>query len=392
MPDREPKPDAPELADAAARWRSAYVHVPFCARRCPYCDFAVVAADEGGTGTMVDRYVTAVHDEIAMEEPWDQLDAINFGGGTPSRLPVPDIERVIAGLRSRFGLAPHAEISIEANPEDWREPYATALRGAGVTRVSLGVQSFDPAVLESLGRLHTAEQAAEAVTLATGLGFSTNLDLIYGTPGEAPTSWASTIERALGLEPDHLSAYALTVEPGTELFREVTSGAPRPDPDDQAEKWTALANEAEAAGLIRYEVSNYARPGQICRYNLSTWAAGEYVAFGLGAHGHRDGVRRRNVRGLDQYLEIVERGERPEAGREELAAFERDRERVMLGLRRTAGVLAGVSGTALLASDEGERLVDARILESRDDRLVVQQPLLTDVVVRAVLAVEEPQR
>lgn len=392
MPEREPRPDAPELADAAARWRSAYVHIPFCARRCPYCDFAVVPADDGGSGTVVDRYVAALHDEITMEEPWDQLDAVNFGGGTPSRLPASDIEELIAHLQSRFGLAPHAEVSIEANPEDWSEGYAAAVRGAGVTRVSLGVQSFDETVLESLGRLHTPQQASDAVTVATTLGFSTNLDLIYGTPGEDSDSWSSTIGKALALEPDHLSAYALTVEPGTDLFRSVTSGAPRPDPDDQADKWTALAGAAAGAGLIRYEVSNYALPGEICRYNLSTWAAGEYVVFGLGAHGHRDGVRRRNARRLDRYLETVERGDRPEAGREELGAFERDRERVMLGLRRTAGVEAGVSGTALLASEEGERLIEARVLDTRGGRLVVRQPLLTDVVVRSVLAIEEPQR
>jgi oxygen-independent coproporphyrinogen-3 oxidase len=392
MADLEPSPDAPELADAATGWRSAYLHIPFCARRCPYCDFAVVAADEGGNGTTSDRYVAALHDEIAMEEPWEELDAINFGGGTPSRLPVSQIDGLLSALRSHFGIAPHAEVSIEVNPEDWSEPYASAARAAGVTRVSLGVQSFDQDVLDSLGRQHTPDQARVAVGLATDLDFSTNLDLIYGTPSESAMSWAATIETALSFEPDHLSAYALTVEPGTELFRAIRSGAPRPDPDDQADKWTTLANEAEAAGLVRYEVSNYARPGEVCRYNLSTWAAGEYVAFGLGAHGHRDGVRRRNVRGLDRYLEAVERGERPEAGREELDAFERDRERVMLGLRRTAGVVAGVSGTALLGSEEGTRLLEARVLESRGDRLVVRQPLLTDVVVRSVLSVEEPQR
>lgn len=392
MAEHEPRPDSPELADAAARWRSAYVHVPFCARRCPYCDFAVVAADESGGDREVDRYVAALVAEIGMQDPWEPLDAVNFGGGTPSRLPVSQVEELLDALRSRFELSPHAEISIEANPEDWTERYATAIRDAGVTRVSLGVQSFDRDVLESLGRLHTAEEGAEAVKLSIELGLSTNLDLIYGTPGESPESWAGTVETALALGPDHLSAYALTVEPGTELFRSIRSGAPRPDPDDQADKWVALAARTDGTELIRYEVSNYARRGEICRYNLSTWAAGEYVAFGLGAHDHRDGTRRRNVRLLDRYLEMVERGERPEAGREELGPFERDRERVMLGLRRTAGVMPGVSGTALLASEEGDRLIQARILEHRGDRLLVSQPLLTDVVVRSVLAVAEPQR
>jgi oxygen-independent coproporphyrinogen-3 oxidase len=249
------------------------------------------------------------------------------------------------------------------------------------------VQSFDPAVLTSLGRLHGPADGEQAVLAARSAGFETvGLDLIYGTPGESAASWEETVERALALDPDHLSAYALTVERGTALSRDVLAGAPGPDPDDQADKYEHLAASASAAGLVRYEVSNWARPGHACRYNLATWGQGEYLAFGLGAHGHREGMRRRNVRRLDAYLSLVEAGERPEAGAERVDGWSAEQERLMLGLRRAAGVIAGDGGAALEASADGLRLVAAGVLGRRGDRLVVAMPLLTDEAVRAVLS------
>ncbi len=373
------------LADTAGSWRGAYVHIPFCARVCPYCDFAVVAGREDLTG----RYLAAVEAEVGMEPPWEPLDAVHFGGGTPSRLPATELRRLLDVLAVRFGLAPGAEVSLEANPEDWTPALAAALAAAGFERVSFGVQSFDPAVLHILGRGHMPADAERAVQEARNAGFgSVSLDLIFGTPGESLDSWRVTVERALALGPDHLSAYALTVERGTPLGRAVAAGAPAPDPDDQADKYEHVANAAAAAGLARYEVSNFARPGHGCRYNLLTWAQGEYLAFGNGAHGHRDGVRRRNVRRLDAYLRMVEEGARPEAGRDEADAAEREKERLLLGLRRTAGVAAGAAGPALVESPGGRRLVEAGVLACEGARLRVLRPLLTDEVSRAVLALE----
>ncbi len=378
-------PDDPTLADGAADLRGAYVHIPFCARVCPYCDFAVVA----GRDDAISRYIDAVLAEVEMEPTWGALDAVHFGGGTPSVLSADALSRIAGALAERFGLSRGAEMAIEANPEDWSDRYAQRLLEAGFDRVSFGVQSFDPDVLRSLGRRHDVGQAERAVAGALRSGFrSVSLDLIYGTPGESMESWRMSVAQAVGLGAHHLSTYALTVERGTELGRLVAAGAPAPDPDGQASKWEAAAEAASAAGMVRYETSNFARPGHPSRYNLLTWAQGEYVAFGTGAHGHRDGVRRRNVRKLDAYLDRVERGVRPEAGRDRHDAWGREQERVMLGLRRAAGVLSGDGGAALLASAWGARLVASDVLVQRAGRIRVERPLLGDEAVRAVLALK----
>lgn len=379
------RPDDPGLADAAAVWRSAYVHVPFCRRRCPYCDFAVVVGEPAST---VERYAEAVCREIAMEPSWGPLDAVNFGGGTPSTLGADRLAAILATLDAVHGVSSDAEISLEANPEDWSGDYGDALRTVGFNRVSFGVQSFDPAVLASLGRLHSPEQADAAVAAAVAAGFATvNIDLIYGSPEETTASWAASVDRALASGANHLSAYALTVEAGTELARAVIAGAPAPDPDVQADRYEALQAAAAGSGLVRYEVSNWAAAGHACRYNLATWAQGEYLGFGLGAHDHRDGRRGRNHRRLDRYLGAVAAGDRPRLGEERRDPWEREQERLMLGLRRVAGAVAGPGGEALLRSEAGKRLVDAGILAVSGDRLVVVEPLLTDEASRAAVSV-----
>ena len=384
-------PDDPELADHAGALKSAYVHIPFCRRRCPYCDFAVVTPDEGGTPYEITRYVQALIAEISMEPLWSELDAVNFGGGTPSSLPASALASVLAALGERFGLARGAEVSLEANPEDWDGEYAESVRAAGFNRVSLGVQSFDGSILASLGRLHDPATAATAAHIAHAAGFeSISLDLIYGTANESFDSWRSTVDRTLALNPDHLSAYALTVERGTELSRRVRAGDPAPDPDDQADKYEYLAAHASEAGLIRYEISNWALPGHHCRYNAATWAQGEYLAFGLGAHSHRAHVRRRNVRRLDVYLQRVENGERPEGGADRIEGWAAEQERVMLGLRRAGGVASGPATAALVESAAGRRLASAGLILAAGGRLRVVNPLLTDAVIREVLALEAP--
>ena len=223
-----PASDHAALAAAAAGWRCAYVHIPFCRRRCPYCDFAVVAEGEAAGPDPEERYLEAVRAEIGMEEPWGPLDAVAFGGGTPSTLGVELLASLLDAIGRQHGLAPGAEVGIEVNPEDWSDRYGDELLAAGFTRLSFGVQSFDHAVLMALGRLHTPDQGAQAVVSARRLGFhSVNVDLIFGAPVETPRSWEETVDRALALETDHISAYALTVERGTELSRQVAAGAPR---------------------------------------------------------------------------------------------------------------------------------------------------------------------
>ena len=381
--------DDPGLADRAAVWAAAYVHIPFCARLCPYCDFAVVTDRENETK----RYLGALQAEIAMEPEWRPLDSVYVGGGTPSRLNPEQLGSLVEELGARFSFGDDPEISLEANPEDWDSRLADGLRGAGFNRVSFGVQSFDQEVLNSLGRAHTPDQAEEAVGIARRSGFhSVNIDLIFGTPKETAASWRETIERALALEPEHLSLYALTVERGTALGRAIAAGAPAPDPDEQADAYETAVELCRSAGLDRYEVSNWARPGHGCVYNLITWAQGEYLAFGTGAHSHRDGIRRRNVRRLDAYLDKIGRGFRAEQGAEVIDGWQQEQERLLIGLRRTAGVVPGTGGTALLRSAWGGRLHEAGVLGLVGGRLVVLRPLLGDEVGRAVLALQPGER
>jgi len=380
-----PRPDDPRLADDAGGWVGAYVHIPFCRRVCPYCDFAVI--EDGADLRM--PYLEALRAEIAGGDPFpNPLDAVFVGGGTPTSVEPDALGTVVTALRDRFGLASDAEVSIEANPEDVTRDVAQRLVAVGFNRISLGVQSFDPAVLVGLGRRHGPGEAASAIDAALDVFPSVNVDLIFGTPGESPASWRATLERALGSGIQHLSAYALTVERGTPLGRAVQGGAPAPDPDDQADKYELAGHMATEAGLVRYETSNYARPGHHCRYNLLTWAQGDYAGFGNGAHRHRRGVRSWNVRRVDRYIERAATD--PVAGEESISGWDREVERVSLGLRRAAGVVAGAAGEALLDAPEGRRLVEAGVVDVPAGRLVVTRPLLGDEVARSLLGVDRP--
>ncbi len=369
--------------------RSAYVHIPFCERVCPYCDFAVVA----GRDDVASRFLAAVLREVEEAPIWGPLDAIYVGGGTPSRFV--GIVEIVGALSDRLGLAPGAEVTLEANPEDWSPELARRLRDGGFNRVSFGVQSFDSDVLTALGRRHRPGQALRAIADARDAGIrSISVDLIYGTPGETVASWRTSLEQAVESGADHISTYALTVEPPTELGRAVRAGAAAPDPDDQADKWELAADLLGAAGYLRYEVSNHARPGHACRYNLGVWHRGEYLAFGMGAHGYRDGVRTRHVRRLDTYLDRVERGIGPVQAADRIEGWAAEQERLMLGLRLAEGVTAGPGGVALLGSAEGRRLREAGVLAVAevDGRamLRVDRPLLTDAAIRIVLGLEPP--
>lgn len=380
-------PDSPVLADLAARWKSAYVHVPFCLRRCPYCDFTIV--DESKDGA-VDHavYVDGVIREIALEPDFGSLDAVNFGGGTPSRLTVSQLGAIVEVLEDRFGFAEPVEVSLEVNPEDWSEEFGFGLAEAGFTRVSVGAQSFDPVVLGALGRVHSPEMIASTVAGARKAGIrSVGLDLIFGHPAESSQSWASTVLSALEVQPDHISTYSLTVEHGTQLSREIAAGAPAPDDDVQADRYEVFEQAAAKEGFIRYEISNHARLGHVCVYNLATWAHAEYVAFGIGAHGHRLGVRTRNHKRVDRYLDALDRGEQPIVAHELLSAHDQERDALMVGLRLAAGTPMTDMATRFADSGPGRRFLDAGILEVSSGRLRVMVPMMTDAVLREALSV-----
>lgn len=378
----------PTEADRHAHSPAAYVHIPFCSAVCPYCDFAVVA----GADHLVPRYVDAVVTEIEATDPWRPLESVYFGGGTPSHVDPALLGRVLDALSGRHGLDDGAEVSLEANPEDFGPARAEELRAAGFNRVSFGAQSFDDVVLSWLGRRHRGSDIDDSVSNARRAGFDNiSLDLIFGSPVESDRSWTETLRRAVAAGPEHMSCYALTVEPGTPLHRQVRAGTePAPDEDTQADRYEAADTVLAGAGLDRYEVSNWCRPGHECRYNLTVWAQGEYEAYGNGSHRFRNGVRSHNVRRMQAYIERVEHGASPIAGSEPLSGWDGEIDRLFVGLRRSCGVDAGPGGEALLGSAGGDRLLRAEVIQRSGGRLVVRRPLLTDEVNREVLDLSPP--
>jgi len=315
-----------------------YVHIPFCLTRCGYCDFNTYA----GLDHLSGRYVEALMAEagLAAAEWSAPFTSLFLGGGTPTTLPAATIHRLLECFRRAFEFEVDAEVTSEANPDTVDQAYLAELREAGVNRLSIGLQSFDPSVLKAFERIHSAESARSAFGAARLAGFeSVNLDLIYGADGETLDSWRRTVSEAIALEPEHLSCYALTIEPATSLGRKVAAGlVPAPDPDVQAEMYASACSLLADAGFEHYEISNWAKPGRRSVHNLGYWEGNPYLGLGAGAHSHRDGVRWWNVRPPQQYLEEVEAGRLPVGGSESLGERERSMERLLLGLRVSDGV------------------------------------------------------
>jgi oxygen-independent coproporphyrinogen-3 oxidase len=328
---------APTGSDAAG----VYVHIPFCLTRCGYCDFNAHA----GLEHLASRYVRALQTEIDLVAPaWrrESIDSVFFGGGTPTMLAPGELGSVLDRLRERLNVAPGAEVTAEANPDTVTAASLTELRAAGVGRLSIGAQSFDPAVLGALERLHGPAAVRGAVAAAREAGHENlNLDLIYGANGETLASWEQTLEATIALAPEHVSAYALTIEPATALGRKVAAGrVPPPDPDTQAEMFEMACDRLDAAGYHHYEVSNWALPSFECRHNLGYWQRRSNLGLGAGAHSSHGDLRWWNTRGPDAYLAQVERSELPVAGQERLGADEVRLEEVFLRLRTREGVPA----------------------------------------------------
>ncbi len=382
------------LAEASPRPFSAYVHVPFCASRCGYCDFNTYTAAELGAapGASQRDYVAAVRAEIALArgvvgDAVGALATVFFGGGTPTLLPAAALAEILGDLRATFGLAPDAEVTTEANPDSVTPASLAALREAGFTRVSFGMQSATPHVLALLERTHTPGRAMQAVAWAREAGFaSVSLDLIYGTPGESLADWRASLDAALSAEPDHVSAYSLIVEEGTRFAARVRRGeVPLPEEDDLADKYALADATLTAAGLGWYEVSNWARPGHACRHNLAYWRSDSWWGFGPGAHSHVGGVRFWNVKHPRSYAERLASGASPAAGRERLTPHERRVERVLLEVRLREGLPLDV-----LRPGERARVPDAvarGLAENLGGRLVLTDAgrLLADAVVRDLL-------
>ncbi|HEY8338811.1 MAG TPA: radical SAM family heme chaperone HemW [Egibacteraceae bacterium] len=368
-------------APTAARGVGLYLHVPFCARRCHYCDFNTYA----GLDDLIPRYVAALRADLQavaaagprgvappdaeVAREWPLFTSVYVGGGTPTLLPADDLAGILRLARDVLPVAADAEITVEANPETVDAEYFAALVEAGVDRVSMGAQSFTPAVLDFLGRWHDRERPLQAVADARAAGIRrVSLDLIYGAPVESDADWAATLDTVIAAGTDHVSAYALTVEPNTEYAARIRRGdAAAPDDDVQAARMAAADARLSAAGLARYEISNWARPGQESRHNLTYWRGGDWLGVGAGAHGHWQGRRWWSLRAPARYADRALAGEPTTGGDEVLDARARRDERLLMGLRLVEGVpraevapldetvVAALVAAGLLV-DDGQRL------------------------------------
>jgi len=330
-------PGAPARAEAGP---GLYVHVPFCAARCGYCDFSSGAL----SSVALERYVSALEREIgrrSSDSSATLFRTVFFGGGTPSTLSARHLRRVIGVLRAAFSIHPRAEITIEVNPESANDRLLAAWREAGINRLSFGVQSFHDDELLGLGRLHDSRRPAIVFERARAHGFERlSLDLMFGFPGASLSRWSETLERALELAPEHLSAYAFIVEAGTPLGNAVLRGeAAVLEAEAQADAYALLSERTRAAGLGGYETSNFARPGAESRHNLGYWLRRPYVGLGPSAHGLVNGERYANLWSLERWAEALERGLAPEGEREPESAASRASEIVMLGLRLGTGLV-----------------------------------------------------
>jgi putative oxygen-independent coproporphyrinogen III oxidase len=342
-----------------------YVHVPFCLTRCGYCDFNAYA----GLGHLASRYVDSLEAEAGLwAEEWrgERFGSVFLGGGTPTTLDQADLARLLAALRGWFDV-PGAEVTIEANPDTVDAAKLAALREAGYTRLSMGAQSFDQRVLNALERVHRPESVRRAFTAARTAGHTNvNLDLIYGANGETLASWRRTLEETIALRPEHVSAYALTIEPATPLGRKVQAGlVSGPEPDLQADMFDLACELLGEAGYGHYEVSNWALSGFECKHNLGYWRKQPYLGLGAGAHSYRGARRWWNLRPPTEYLDAVERGLRPVGGEERLTPQEERLEEVFLKLR----ILEGVPVTSV-AGDVASGFLKQGLLRHRNGHLV----------------------
>ncbi|MBT8226125.1 MAG: coproporphyrinogen III oxidase [Dactylosporangium sp.] len=382
------------LAAVGARGFGVYVHVPFCARRCGYCDFnTYTPAESGLRGGYIDALLgEAQRAALVLGGAGPPLvETVFFGGGTPTLLPAADLGRVLERLDRLWGLASDAEVTTEANPESVSPATLRALRAAGFTRLSVGMQSVAPHVLALLDRRHEPGQALAAVEAARAAGFDhVNLDLIYGTPGETPEDFAGSLAAAVNAGVDHVSAYALIIEEGTPLAARMARGeVPYPDDDVAADRYLAAEEALSAAGFSWYEVSNWARgvSGR-CRHNLGYWRGADWWGFGAGAHSHLGGVRWWNVARPGDYRDRLARGLPVVAGSETLTEADRQVETVLLGVRLAEGLPAGALRGPAAAEAEAavaEGLLDAGAWRVGRAVLTVRGRLLADAVVRRLL-------
>lgn len=399
LPVGDPAPSDGLLEPAAVELSEGhdfgvYVHVPFCRVRCGYCDFNTYTSTELH-GAKQSDYASQAILEIELADraleasglPRRPAATVFFGGGTPTLLPATDLARMLTAINDTWGLAPGAEVTTEANPDSVDEEYLQALAAAGFTRVSFGMQSAVPHVLATLDRTHDPERVPLVVAWAREAGLRVSLDLIYGTPGESLEDWRESVVSAISCNPDHISAYALIIEQGTKLARQIKSGeVATPDDDVAADMYELTDALLEEAGFSWYEVSNWAKnEAELSRHNLSYWRGEDWWGIGPGAHSHVGGTRWWNVKHPAAYAQRMLAGESPAAGRETLDAATREVERVLLMSRIREGL--AIHSLALEARSEvagliADGLIDGRAAIGGRVTLTLRGRLLADAVVR----------
>ncbi|MGN8025597.1 radical SAM family heme chaperone HemW [Microbacterium sp. 22242] len=374
---------------------SAYLHVPFCRVRCGYCDFNTYTASEL-RGARQDTYADTLIGEIGLARDvlsdagtLRPMETVFFGGGTPTLLPPGDLARMLGAAIDAFGIADDAEVTVEANPDTVTPAVAAELAAAGVTRLSIGMQSAVPHVLAALDRTHRPENVRTAVAAARGAGLAVSVDLIYGAPGESLEDWRESLHAATALDPDHLSAYALIIEDGTKLARQIRRGEVHaPDDDLQADMYELADAALRDAGYDWYEVSNWARtPAQRSRHNLAYWRGTDWWGFGPGAHSHVAGLRWWNVKHPAAYAQRLAAGESPAAGTERPGPEASALERILLRSRTAEGLpLSDVApaGRTRVAGLIADGLVDPAAALRGALVLTLRGRLLADAVVRTL--------
>ncbi|MEY4980825.1 MAG: Heme chaperone HemW [Actinomycetota bacterium] len=397
----EPVPESGELPAQALtnsdqRTLHAYIHIPFCRVRCGYCDFNTYTATELD-GVSQGDFASVLIQEIELSKRITgdrrKLESVFFGGGTPTQLPAADLVKILDALRGSFGLTDGAEITTEANPDNVNEHYLGELAAGGFTRVSFGMQSAVPNVLQTLERTHQPENVPLAVAAAKMNGLSTSVDLIYGAPGETLDDWRVSLDAAISMEPDHISAYSLIVEEGTKLARQIKRGElPEPDEDLQADKYELADSLLESAGFNWYEVSNWSKsPETASRHNLAYWLGNDWWGYGPGAHSHFGGVRWWNAKHPSAYSNRLNQGLTPAVGREVLDESTRLAERILLEIRIRPGLSVDVvkqvseSPSRLIAKFIADGLIEGPEAISGRLVLTLKGRLLADSLVRQIL-------
>ena len=378
----------------------AYVHIPYCKARCGYCDSNTYTSEEIGSssqGTFAQTLIKEIEFSAGVLEnsrvPSRRLSTVFFGGGTPTLLPVTDLIAILEKLKETFGFYSGLDITTEANPDSVDEVYLRQLKGAGFTRVSIGMQSAVPKVLAVLERTHNPENVVKAIKAAKSVGLATSVDLIYGSPTETLEDWRESLQAAIDLDTDHISAYSLIVEEGTKLARQIKSGqVPEPDEDIHADMYELAEHMFSAAGFTNYEVSNWSKSVETrSAHNMAYWKSMDWWGYGPGAHSHVGGVRWWNVKNPAAYQDRINAAVSPALERELIDEENRNIERVMLETRIAEGIdLAwlkeqGFASNQAVSELIAEELVDAKEVFRGFITLTLKGRLLADLVVRKLI-------